>query len=116
MQSERVNDFIVGSELTNRIPVRVADDPDLDFIFKELLVSDAPDIYLRPAEQYIRIGTGQKISFAALTEIVYKTGDIVIGWSYRDPAGNVQYNMNLKKTDCKTFNRGDQLVIISQGE
>ena len=116
MQSERVNDFIVGSELTNRILVQVANNPDLDFIFKELLVSDDADIYLRPAEQYIRIGTGHKISFAALTEIVYKTGDIVIGWSYKDPDGNVRYNMNLKKTDCKTFTQGDQLVIISQGE
>ena len=116
MQSERVNDFIVGSELTNRILVQVANNPDLDIIFRELLVSDAADIYLRPAEQYIRIGTGHKISFAALTNIVYQSGDIVIGWSYRDSDGNVQYNMNLKKTDSKTFNQGDQLVIISQGD
>ena len=40
---------------------------------------------------------------------------IVIGWSYRDSNGNMQYNMNLKKTDCKAFTQGDQFVIISQG-
>ncbi len=111
----RVNDFVVGSEFTNKVIAQIANQPDIEKVFKELLTAEGAEIYLRPAEEYIEINHEREISFAALTDICYKQRDIAIGWMKYDTSGLLQPVVNPQKTSTHKFVAGEEVIVISQG-
>jgi len=92
------NDFIVGSEIANRMLVQVANNPKLHKVFSELLSDEGSEFYLRPFDEYV--DTTKPFNFnyiqrAAADKV--KLGadkqEIVIGWMR---IGNKQANTIIK--------------------
>lgn len=115
MSVAKVNDFIVGSEFTNRVITQIANQPALDIVFKELLSSKGSEVYLRPVENYIDISQKLPVSFADLTKIVYESQDIVIGWMTYDDNGNLVRTINPLKSASHIFLPGEELIVLSEG-
>lgn len=115
MSVAEVNDFIVGSEFTNRVITQLANQPELDIVFKELLKAEGREIYLRPVENYIDISQNLSVSFADLTKICFESNDIVIGWMTYDNSGKLVRTLNPLKSDSHTFLPGEELIVLSEG-
>lgn len=118
MQLTSVDDFIVGSEIANRIITQVANVPELKAVFEELLTADGADFYLRSISNYLCFNEGEdtiRIEFRDLVRICYEHGDIVIGWLSLDD-GEITYKCNPDKSQMHSFRRSDKLIIISQVE
>ena len=118
MQLTSVDDFIVGSEIANRIITQVANVPELKAVFEELLTADGADFYLRSISNYLCFNEGEdtiRIEFRDLVRICYEHGDIVIGWLSIDD-GEITYKCNPDKSQMHSFRRSDKLIIISQVE
>ena len=118
MQLTSVDDFIVGSEIANRIITQVANVPELKAVFEELLTAEGADFYLRGISNYLCFNEGEdtiRIDFRDLVRICYEHGDIVIGWlSLSD--GDIIYKCNPDKSQMHSFRSSDKLIIISQVE
>ena len=118
MQLTSVDDFIVGTEIANRIITQVANVPELKNVFEELLTADGADFYLRSISNYLCFNEGEdtiRIEFRDLVRICYEHGDIVIGWlSIND--GEITYKCNPDKSQMHSFRESDKLIIISQVE
>lgn len=118
MQLTSVDDFIVGSEIANRIITQVANVPELKAVFEELLTADGADFYLRSISNYLCFNEGEdtiRIEFRDLVRICYEHGDIVIGWLSLDD-GEITYKCNPDKSQMHSFRSSDKLIIISQVE
>lgn len=118
MQLTSVDDFIVGSEIANRIITQVANVPELKAVFEELLTAEGADFYLRSISNYLCFNEGEdtiRIEFRDLIRICYEHGDIVIGW-LTDNNGEVVYKCNTDKSQMHSFRESDKLIIISRVE
>lgn len=80
-----VNDFIVGSEIANRMMVQVANNPYIFKVFDELLNDEGSEIYLRPFDEYVN--TDKPFNFnlvqhTAKNRVLVKENgqEVVIGW------------------------------------
>ncbi len=116
MQLTSVDDFIVGTEIANRIITQVANVPELKTVFEELLTAEGADFYLRGISNYLCFNEGEdtiRIAFRDLVRICYEHGDIVIGWLSIDN-DEITYKCNPDKSAMHTFRRSDKLIIISQ--
>ena len=118
MQLTSVDDFIVGTEIANRIITQVANIPELKNVFEELLTAAGADFYLRSISNYLCFNEGEdtiRINFRDLVRICYEHGDIVIGWLSIN-AGEITYKCNPDKSQMHSFCESDKLIIISQVE
>jgi len=80
-----VNDFIVGSEIANRMMVQVANNPDIESVFIELLNDQGSELYLKNIDEYIDPSvsfTFKAIERAARSKVDLGTGrqEIALGW------------------------------------
>ncbi len=107
----KVNDFIVGSEIANRIMAQVSNELDLHVIFRELLQAEGSEIYMKPAGNYVKLG--EEISFAAITRFVRDNGEIAMGWKLSE---DDDVTLNPSKHRTVTFGEDDTLVVLSVGE
>lgn len=80
-----VNDFIVGSEIANRMMVQVANNPYIYRVFDELLNDEGSEIYLRPFDEYVN--TDKPFNFNLVSKsakdralVKEKGQEVVIGW------------------------------------
>lgn len=116
MQLTSVDDFIVGTEIANRIITQVANVPELKSVFEELLTADGADFYLRGISDYLSFNEGEdtiRIEFRDLARICYEHGDLVIGWLTVND-GEITYKCNPDKSQMHSFRASDKLIIISQ--
>lgn len=81
------NDFIVGSEMANKMMVQVANTPDLFKVFKELLSDEKSEIYLRGFDEYVN--TNKPFNFRCVQKSAFDRADkdneknkqeIALGW------------------------------------
>lgn len=118
MQLTSVDDFIVGTEIANRVITQVANVPELKDVFEELLTANGADFYLRSISNYLNFNEGEdtiRIEFRDLVRVCYEHGDIVIGW-LEENDGDVTYKCNPDKSQMHSFRESDKLIIISQVE
>lgn len=120
LQSHDICDFVVGSEIANRVMVQIANEPMLHELFIDLLTADESDIYLRKAQEYVDIG--DVYTFRQLCRLVNRhgvtevhegkeeyRGDVVIGWKV-----NNELQLNPPRDVEHTFTAEDELVIMSR--
>jgi len=79
------NDFIVGSEITNRMMVQVANNTDIYSVFMEILDDTGSELYLRKLDEYVDIS--KPFNYNYIESVVsrhYERGEnkqeIALGW------------------------------------
>lgn len=123
LQVVNVHDFVVGSEITNRMMAQVAHEPHLTELFEEILDARGAEIYLRPAKHYIK--PGAEMSFDEVASVLYnyvnyeglRPHEILLGYKYTDAQGQAVVCLNPRANGeiLHRFAEEDMLVVLSTG-
>jgi voltage-gated potassium channel Kch len=107
----KVNDFIVGSTITNLIIAQISENRKLSLLFEDLLDADGSELYMKKACRYIT--PGAETDFYALTEIARKRNEIVVGYK-KTAAEGLQIVTNPQKSQRVSFGSEDYLIVIAE--
>lgn len=108
------DDFVVSERLSSLLIAQLAESPDLEPIFHDLLDADGSEIALRPFEDYV---TTSPITFAEVVSAVRAAGDVAIGWrtaaaaAAGAPGGGAV--LNPAKSDSTEWLPGDTVAVIT---
>ncbi len=111
-QVANVNDFVVGSTITNLMITQVSENRKLSLLFEDLLDADGSEVYMKKAGEYIKLGI--ETDFYTITEIARQRNEIAVGYKKATQEGN-DIVTNPKKADKVTFEKEDYLIVISEG-
>ena len=110
MQVAQVNDFVVGSSITNLIMTQIAENRHLTGLFNTLLTSEGSELYMKSVRRYVK--TGITVSFYEVTEIVKGYNEIFVGYR-RMSDGEMQIITNPDKAGSMVFEPDDYLIVIA---
>jgi voltage-gated potassium channel Kch len=111
----QADDFIVSEKLISLMMTQISENPHLSNTFAQLFDADGSEIYLKPAERYVRLG--QTINFQTVVEAARLRGESAIGYrvaaqSHRAPSYGIVLNPN--KPMPVTLHRGDRVVTLAE--
>lgn len=106
-----VNDFVVGSTITNLIITQVSENRSLALLFEDLLDADGSELYMKKANRYVK--TGVETDFYTVSEIAKNRNEIVVGYKKTTKDG-IQVITNPKKSDRVSFQTEDYLIVIAE--
>lgn len=106
-----VNDFVVGSTITNLIIAQVSENRKLALLFEDLLDADGSELYMKKAEHYVK--TGVDTDFYTITELAKKRNEIALGYKKVTERG-FSIVTNPKKSDRVMFTEDDYLIVLAE--
>ena len=114
----RADDFIVSDRLIGLMLAQVSENPRLVEIFDELFGSEGSEIYLRPAELYVKPGV--ETTFHTVLAAASERRETAIGyrlaaqsWSRADGYG---VPLNPRKADPISLGHGDSVIVLAEDE
>ncbi|CAN5742093.1 lipoprotein [soil metagenome] len=112
----RADDFIVSGKLVSLTMSQLAENPELRLVFDDLFDEEGSEIYLRPAGNYVVLGT--PVDFYTVVESARRRGQVAFGYRLigqaDDPARNYGVVINPDKADSVTFAEGDKVIVLSE--
>jgi voltage-gated potassium channel Kch len=114
-QMTKADDFVVGDQLISLLLTQLAENHHLAAVFGHLFDSEGSEIYLKPAESYVRLG--EWVNFATVVEAAARRGQTAIGYrsvarSHEAPSYGVA--LNPPKHDHLTFQPGDRVIVLAE--
>ncbi|MFN5734831.1 MAG: CASTOR/POLLUX-related putative ion channel, partial [Flavobacteriales bacterium] len=97
----KADDFIIGDSIISLMMAQMAENRDLNAVFKILFESEGSEIYLKPITHYVQ--TTEPMNFYTLVERASQSGETAIGYRIMaekdNPELNFGINVNPKKSD-----------------
>jgi ion channel POLLUX/CASTOR len=106
-----VNDFVVGSAITNLMIAQISENRKLALLFEDLLDADGSELYMKRASRYVK--TDVETDFYTITEIAKNRNEIAVGYKKMSPDGMLIVT-NPKKSDRVSFGSEDYLIVIAE--
>jgi K+/H+ antiporter YhaU regulatory subunit KhtT len=106
------DDFIISELLACKMMTQISENRNLISIFEDLLSTEGSEIYLKPVENYVKLGT--EVDFYALSVSAVEKGEIAIGYKIKQTAHLPKVVINPCESDKIVFNQGDMIVVISE--
>jgi hypothetical protein len=113
-QVTQADDFVIGRKLISLYLTQLSQNPHLDQVFAELFDAHGSDIYLTPADEYIKPGV--EVNFATVVEAARRRGETAIGFRRQSEAYEVPtYGvvLNPPKSEPLTLVPGDRIVVLA---
>jgi ion channel POLLUX/CASTOR len=105
-----VDDVVVSDEVLSLLLTQIAENRHLANVFDSLLQADGPEVYMRPADRYVK---GGPVSFATLIAAASRRGETAIG--YRGTVDGVRTaRLNPPKSDVFPIEPGDRLIVLAE--
>jgi ion channel POLLUX/CASTOR len=118
MASARVDDFIISDRLVSLALAQLAENKDLLEVFQDLFNPQGVEIYLKPVEDYIRIG--QPVNFYTILEAAKRRNEVAVGYRILSEAHNPDrrdgVHLNPDKSRPISFVHGDRLIVLAERE
>jgi len=113
-QVTKADDFVVSGKLISLLLTQLAENRHLAAVFAYLFDADGSEIYLRPADSYVRIG--EWVNFSTVIEVARRRGETAIGFrtlgeSHEPPAYGVR--LNPPKDEQLRFDFGDRVIVLA---
>jgi voltage-gated potassium channel Kch len=112
----RADDFIVSDRLVSLMLSQIAENKELHAVFQDIFDADGSEIYLKPAADYVRLGT--PVSFYTLVEAARQRGEVAMGYRLKANAGDAANGygvvVNPDKSKPVTFTDGDRLIVLAE--
>ena len=110
-----INDFVVGSVITNEILAQVARQKNRLNIFQDIITAGGSDIVFRNASDFVEVGAEIKIFDIHAAAARCKTDMVLIGYKKNkaDKNGNFVF-INPPKTEEYTCEEGDLFIFIGK--
>lgn len=109
------DDFVVSERLTSLMMTQLAENPELQAVFTDLLDANGTDVRLAPAGSYVESGAPQP--YAESVWAASGRGEVVIGYRLvrRDASGAevAEVVLNPPKSRAVAFGADDQLIVLS---
>lgn len=109
------DDFIVSDQLISLLFAQISENKHLMEVFDDLFDSDGSEIYLKPAEQYIK--PGHRVNFYAVLEAARRRGETAIGYrllrNAHLPEQDYGVVINPHKSDSVAFAPGDRIIVLA---
>jgi voltage-gated potassium channel Kch len=114
-QVTQADDFIVSDKLLSLMMTQVSENPHLSTTFAQLFDAEGSEIYLKPAERYVRLG--HTINFQTVLEAARMRGESAIGYriaarSHEAPSYGI--TLNPDKVMPVTLHRGDRVIVLAE--
>lgn len=110
------DDFIVSDNLISLLMSQVSENKYLMRVFEELFEADGSEIYIKPANQYVRIG--EKINFYTILEAATRKNEIAIGYRIvkesKDAHKGYGIYVNPPKSNKISLSDEDMLIVLSE--
>ena len=111
----RADDFIVSDQLVSLLLAQVAENKHLNTVFADLFDPEGSEIYLKPASDYVKLGT--PVNFYTVVEAARRRGEVAIGYRLksqaRDAAKAYGVVVNPDKSNKVTFAEGDKIIVLA---
>ncbi len=110
-----VDDVIVSDQILSLMLSQLSEDARLEPVFADLLDAGGSEIYLRPAEWYVR--TGARTNYATIVAAAARRGETALGFrsaaaTHRD-VGESGVLVNPTKSHAFTVREGDRVVVLA---
>lgn len=111
-----VDDFVVSNKLVSLMLAQASENEHLEAIFKDLLDDDGSEICIRPAQNYVPLGS--EVSFADVAAVALSRGEVAIGHHLQDAVDESGRGMggiiiNPTKSDRLSYSDGDRIVVLA---
>lgn len=110
------DDFIVSDKLLSLLMSQVAENKYLMRVFEDLFDADGSEIYIKPVENYIKIG--RPINFYSILESAARRQEVAIGYRIisksKIAAEGYGVVVNPKKSALIDFKKGDMVIVLSE--
>ncbi|MCW2968815.1 MAG: TrkA-N domain protein [Solirubrobacteraceae bacterium] len=115
-QVTEVDDVIVSDKILSLVLTQISENARLEAVFGDLLDADGSEIYLRPVQEYVRLGA--ETSFATLIEAARRRDETAIGYrslaDSHDPTAQYGVTVNPTKAAVFTPAPGDRVVVLAE--
>jgi voltage-gated potassium channel Kch len=112
----KADDFIVSDKLISLLLSQVSESKQLTDVFDTLFSSEGSEIYLRPAELYIK--PGSSVDFYTVLEAARRRGETAIGYRIaagaRDSERRYGVAVNPRKATTVSFIPGDKVIVLAE--
>lgn len=110
----RADDYIISDRLISLLLAQLAESKELKKVFDELLNQELSEIYLKPANHYVR--EGQPTNFYTIVEAARRRSEVAIGYRLLEEVNNTYkpfgVYINPQKSKQVTFQPGDQVIVL----
>lgn len=112
----KADDFIVSEDLLSLMIAQISENKFLKNVYDVLFESEGSEIYLRPANQYVKAET--KINFHTILESAAQRNETAIGYrrssEARDPDTNFGIYINPSKKETLTLSNDDYIIVLAE--
>ncbi|MBB5633813.1 voltage-gated potassium channel Kch [Cryobacterium mesophilum] len=112
----KANDFIVSDKLISLALSQLSENRVLAHVFDSLFTSEGSEIYLRPAQRYIR--EGETVNFYTVLESARRRGETAIGYRISEHAHDASrgygVRLNPLKSDSIRFAPADKVIVLAE--
>ncbi|MCE1174066.1 MAG: NAD-binding protein [Propionibacteriales bacterium] len=112
----RADDLIVSDKLVALMLSQISENRGLADVFTTLFESEGSEVYLRPAEAYVQLGT--PVNFYSVLEAARRRGETALGYRVAEHAHHsgeaYGVRVNPEKSDQITFSKGDRIVVLAE--
>ncbi len=110
------DDFIVSEKLISLIMTQVSENKALNAVFTEIFDPGGTEIYLKPAGQYVCLGS--PVNFYTVIEAAAQRGEVAIGYRIKSAAEDAEKSygvvLNPDKINEVRFNSDDRIVVLAE--
>jgi hypothetical protein len=111
-----VDDVVVSGEIVSLLVTQLSEDARLEAVFAELLAATGAEIYLRPAEWYVK--PGLDVSFATVVAGASRRGETAVGYRTAALASDATagYGVRVNPAKSERFHvvPGDRVVVLAE--
>jgi len=112
----KVDDFIVSDKLISLLMSQISENKHLMRAFEDLLQSEGSEIYLKPAQNFIKLNT--KLNFYTLVESAKRVNMVAIGYKIAADAHDASKGfgvvVNPDKNEIVEFTIEDKLIVLAE--
>jgi voltage-gated potassium channel Kch len=114
-QVTKADDFVVSAKLISLLLTQLSESRYLYDVFVDLLDPSGSELYLKPAGDYLRLGTSA--NFATVIESARRRGETALGYrrgaSFHEPP-SYGIVLNPNKTTTLTLSEADQVIVLAE--
>ena len=112
----RVDDFIVSDRLVSLALTQLSENVQVLDVFRDLFNPEGAEIYLKPVEDYIRLG--QPVNFYTVLEAARQRGETALGYRLQgeseDADNHYGVHLNPRKSQPIIFSANDRVIVLSE--
>jgi voltage-gated potassium channel Kch len=112
----QADDFIVSDQLISLMLSQISENDQLSDVFQTLFSSAGSEIYLRPADQYLK--PGANVDFYTVLEAARRRGETAIGYRLAEHAHSKEnaygVTVNPRKAEKRVFTPADRIIVLAE--